>query len=332
MKQDKYTLNRRDFIKGTVVGLTGLSAANLQARDGLRPSGTTKVALVQTDDRVRGVKTCLDLFNYAPVRGKKVYIKPNFNTADPTPGSTHNDTLGQLVKMLHDQGAAEVSVGDRSGPQPTAEVLQTKKLPALASDLDFRLLNFSELGTQDWVLQHPEGIHWQDGFLFARPALEAEYTVSTCCLKTHQYGGVFTMSLKLSVGLVPRKQMRELHNSPAMRKMIAEINLAYRPQLILMDGIEAFVDGGPMEGTRKQADVFLAGDDRVAVDAVGLAVLKELGANEAIMGRGIFAQEQIQRAAELDIGIRSPEQIEFVTEDRASRNYGEKLRAILAKG
>jgi uncharacterized protein (DUF362 family) len=240
--------------------------------------------------------------------------------------------LGQLVKSLHDQGAAKIAVGDRSGPKPTAEVLASKELPALAQDLDFELMNFSELGTQDWVLQHPQGIHWQDGFLFARPALESEYTVSTCCLKTHQYGGVFTMSLKLSVGLVPRNQMRELHNSPDMRKMIAEINMAYKPQLIVMDGIEAFVDGGPMEGPRKTGDVFLAGDDRVAIDAVGLAILKDLGSNESIMGRKIFAQEQIQRAAELDLGIRSPDQIEFVTSDSASRNYADKLLTILAKG
>jgi len=89
---------------------------------------------------------------------------------------------------------------------------------------------------------------------------------------------------------------------------------------------------GPMEGTRKNGDIFLAGDDRVAMDAVGVAVLKELGSNESIMGRKIFAQEQIQRAAELGIGIQSPEQIEFVTSDRASLNYAEKLKTILAKG
>lgn len=332
MRQNPFALNRRDFIKGSVAGLAGLSAAGFNARETSGSIRTAKIALVKTSERAQGVKECLDLFNYAPVRGKRVFIKPNFNTADPTPGSTHNDTLIQLVKAVHDQGASEIAVGDRSGPTPTAEVLQTKKLPALAKDLGFQLMNFSELGTQDWVLQNPRGIHWKDGFLFARPALEAEYIISTCCLKTHQYGGVFTMSLKLSVGLVPRKQMRELHNSPDMRKMIAEINLAYKPQLIVMDGIETFVDGGPMEGTRKRADIFLAGDDRVAVDAVGVAVLKELGANEAIMGRRIFEQEQIQRAAALELGIQSPEHIEFLTPDRTSRNYVEKLKTILAKG
>jgi len=42
----------------------------------------------------------------------------------------------------------------------------------------------------------------------------------------------------------------------------------------------------------------LAGSDRIARDAVGLSILKELGSNRDIMGRKIFEQEQISRASE----------------------------------
>jgi len=35
--------------------------------------------------------------------------------------------------------------------------------------------------------------------------LEAEKVVQTCCLKTHRFGGHFTLSLKNSVGLVAKK-------------------------------------------------------------------------------------------------------------------------------
>ena len=166
----------------------------------------------------------------------------------------------------------------------------------------------------------------------ARPAIEAEYLISTYCLKTHQYGGVFTLSLKLSVGLTPKKLMRELHRSPDMRKMIAELNQPFTPQLLLMDGIDAFVDGGPMKGTVKKGNVILAGCDRVAMDAVGVAILKELGSNDDIMGRKIFEQEQIKRAVELGLGISKPEQIQFITSDKAGLEYARKLKAILARG
>jgi uncharacterized protein (DUF362 family) len=76
----------------------------------------------------------------------------------------------------------------------------------------------------------------------------------------------------------------------------------------------------------------IAGDDRVGVDAVGLAVLKEVGANAAIMGHKIFEQEQTARAVELKIGAESPPQIQLVTGDADSAAYTARLRTILDLG
>jgi uncharacterized protein (DUF362 family) len=233
---------------------------------------------------------------------------------------------------VHDGGAKDIAVGDRSGPTPTKEVFEEKGIFDMAKELNFKPMNFEEFEDKDWISFNPRGNHWKEGFLIARPVVEAEYAISTCCIKTHQYGGVFTLSLKNSVGVAPRKLMRELHGSPDMRKMIAELNLGYKPDLIVVDGIECFVDGGPMTGTKRTANVFLAGTDRVAIDVVGIAVLKELGAKKEIMERKIFEQEQIQRAVELGLGISGPEQIEFVTPDRTSNEYAKKLQSILTQG
>jgi uncharacterized protein (DUF362 family) len=78
--------------------------------------------------------------------------------------------------------------------------------------------------------------------------------------------------------------------------------------------------------------VMIAGDDRVAVDAVGLAVLKDLGSNDAIMGRRIFEQEQIARAVELNLGVSGPAEIELVTADAEGRALAGRLERILAEG
>jgi uncharacterized protein (DUF362 family) len=123
-----------------------------------------------------------------------------------------------------------------------------------------------------------------------------------------------------------------MHRSPNMRRMIAELNAGYRPRLVVLDGVTAFTDGGPSSGERKDANVMIAGDDRVAVDAVGLAVLKDLGANDAVKSRGIWAQEQIARAVELNLGARGPDDIELVTGDAESRAYAARLERILAAG
>jgi uncharacterized protein (DUF362 family) len=334
MRKNDFTMDRREFIKNSALGLASLPAVGLMPFN-LNAKGTSqkvKIALVKTGDRAKGVSQALKLLQFAPLKNKRVFVKPNFNTADPTPGSTHNDTLSSLIRELQERGAREIAVGDRSGPAKTQKTLEVKGIFDMAGKMGFKVVNFDDLPDKDWMLFNPKGNHWQKGFYLARPVVESEYPVSTYCLKTHQYGGVFTMALKLTVGSAPKKQMRELHSSPNMRKMIAELNLGYRPRLFVMDGVDAFVDGGPMTGTAKNANVIAAGCDPVAMDAVGVAVLKELGSNDAIMKTKIFEQEQIKRAAELGLGIASPAQIEFVTADKASEEYAKKLKDILAKG
>ncbi len=303
------------------------------AAEGKTAAGTaTRVALVRSDNRRAGVRKALELMQINPCRGKEVLLKPNFNTSDPTPGSTHNDVLRELLQWLKDMGAKKLSIGDRSGPEPTAQVLQKKGIYPLAAEFAARVLDLDEMGEQGYALIDPPGSHWQKGFLAARAVTEAECIVSTCCLKTHQYGGIFTLSLKNSVGIVPRKNhpyMKELHSSPHQRRMIAEINAAYSPALIVIDGLEAFVDGGPMTGTRKAANVFLAGTDRIAIDAVAVAILKDLGSTREIMEKKVFEQEQIARAVELKLGIASPAAIEIVAADPESESYARKIKQIL---
>ena len=334
-------LSRRDFIKASVTTVAGLAAVpaagsfaarTLSAGEKAAGAGGATIALVKTADRKQGVETALKLLNMPSLKGKRVLIKPNFNTADPTPGSTHNDTLAAIVGELKTRGAGSVTVGERSGPPETKKVMEEKGIFDMAKSLGFGIVNFEELADADWVPFNPPGNHWEGGFFIPRPVVESDVVVSTCCLKTHAYGGVFSMSLKLAVGMTPKRLMRQLHRSPDQRRMIAEINQGYKPGLIVLDGVEAFVDGGPSKGKLVSAGVFIAGTDRVAVDAAGLAVLKDLGSNEAIMNTKIFEQEQIRRAVELGLGVKGPEEIAFVTPDAASRKYAEALTAILTRG
>jgi uncharacterized protein (DUF362 family) len=295
----------------------------------------TKVALVSTENRDEGVRKVIDLIGLKSVRNKHVVLKPNFNTADPTPGSTHNDTLRSLVLVLQQMGTKEITLAERSGPgDSTRSVMEKKGIFKLAQELGFNILNLEELGPEGWAKVEPKKGHWREGFHFPRICLEAESIVQTCCLKTHAYGGHFTLSLKNSVGLVPSKgypYMGELHSSPHQRQMIAEINTAYSPDLVVLDGVEAFVDGGPDRGTKVEADVMLAGTDRVAIDAVGVTILRLLGTTPEVSQGAVFEQEQIARAAELGLGVSSATEIQIVTGDTKSEAMAVQVRDILAR-
>jgi uncharacterized protein (DUF362 family) len=326
--------SRREFL--TCCGIAaGVSAWGMRGGP-IMAGEKSRAALVQTEDRKQGVKALLNALPGNPVKGKHVFIKPNFNTADPTPGSTHNDTLSALVEEAWKMGAKSVAVGDRSYPL-TREVMEQKKVVPILEKLDARVINFDDLKEADWVEFKPRDSHWPNGFRIARPIVESECLISTGCLKTHQFGGVFTLSLKLHVGVVPTSRhgydyMRQLHGSPHQRKMIAEINEPFTPSLVVMDGLEAFVDGGPATGKRVKGNVLWASADRVAADAVGVALLKLLGSNEQIMGRKIFGQEQIARAAELGLGASSASEIELAAVDEKSRGLRDRVAEVLSKG
>jgi uncharacterized protein (DUF362 family) len=329
-------MNRRTFLKqAAAVGGMAWAAPLLDLR--LAAASSARVAFVKTTDRGAGVVRAIDLLGSVSIKGKDLFIKPNFNSADPPPGSTHTDTLAALVRKLRAMGAGPLTIGDRSGMGQTRQVMESRGVFTLGRELDARVIVLDELGPDDWQVFHATGAHWSRGFALPRPALRAAGIVQTCCLKTHRFGGHFTMSLKNSVGLAAKtvpgdayNYMRELHGSPDQRRMIAEINSAYQPDLIVLDAVDAFTSGGPDKGTLVHPGVVIAGTDRVAVDAVGVALLRHYGTTPEVSAGTVFDQEQLKRASELSVGVTAASQIEIVTADAGSEEFAQRLRPLLA--
>lgn len=298
--------------------------------------GTAKVAFVKTTDRATGVRQAIELLGFPSFAGRSIFVKPNLNSADPAPGSTHPDVLHTIVSMLQEKGAFTITVGDRSGMGNTRSVMDQIGIFELAEQMGFNTVVFDELEAEDWILTQPHKSHWKNGFLVARPCLEPDMLIQACCLKTHRFGGHFTMSLKNSVGLVAKRNpennydyMQELHSSPHQRRMIAEINTAYSPDLIVLDGVEAFTSGGPDYGTRVSSQVVLAGTDRIAIDAVGVALLRYHGCQTEVAKGKIFQQDQIKTAVQLGLGVESPDKIQLITPDSESEFYAHEIQEIL---
>ncbi len=294
----------------------------------------SEVLLIKTNDRKMGMEAIYSHYKskFTSFEGKSVAIKPNFNTADPPPASTDIEMIRSMILHLKENQVKSITVAERSGPADTEETMESKGLYKLQEELNFNIINFSSMTDENWVHLKPEKSHWKDGYLFAKPILEADIVIAMACLKTHQFGGHFTLALKLAVGNLPRKlgdYMSELHSSPHQRKLIAEINQSYNPSLVILDGVDAFVKGGPSRGDLVHPHVMLASTDRIAIDAVGVAVLRDLGTTPEVEKGAIFDQEQIKRAVELDLGVKTPEDITIVGFDSQSQEYADHLSSML---
>ncbi len=278
----------------------------------------SKVYIIKTNDRGFGVKELLKQFNLDRLQSKRVAIKANYNSADPFPATTHIDTLSAMVDIIKEK-SANITLAERSGMGGTEDVLEDMRVMELAKKKGFEVTILDHLKSSGWIEEKTQGSHWKQGFLFPKLFRDADITVTTCCLKTHIYGGHFTMSLKNSVGMVAKHNpkdgysyMHELHSSRYQRQMIAEINTAYRPEFVIMDGIQGFSKGGPDTGALIKPGIRIASSDRVAIDATGVAVLRIYGTTSEVSIGGIFEQEQIARAAELGLGASGSEEMEMV--------------------
>lgn len=293
----------------------------------------SKVYIIKTSDRRSGIRELLQQFHLGVLSGKRIGIKANYNSADPFPASTHIDTLSTITEILQEHGA-EVVLAERSGMGNTRDVLEQMGVSGRAAELDFETVVLDDRTGSEWIRE--SGSHWKRGFMFPRVFREVDAIIQTCCLKTHRYGGHFTMSLKNSVGMVAKfdpedgyNYMSELHSSRHQRKMIAEINTAYEPEFVIMDALQGFSKGGPDIGTLINPGIMIASKDRVALDAVGVSVLRIYGTTDEVSRGAVFQQDQIARAVELGLGASGPDMIDVVAINDGAQEICSRIEIIL---
>jgi uncharacterized protein (DUF362 family) len=298
--------------------------------------GIAEVFIAGASDRTIGVQRVLRDIDMSVFPGTEIALKANYNSADPPPASTHIDTLDALCTAILAEKPKKLTLAERSGMGNTRSVLEERGVIALAQERGFSALVLDELDRTGWREVQAPGLHWSHGFFIAGVFARADRVVQTCCLKTHRFGGNFTMSLKNSVGLIAKRVpgvnydfMGELHSSPHQRLMIAEINKFYRTDLVVMDATEGFATGGPDKGKIIHPEVIIAGTDRVAIDAVGVALLRSYGTMHDVMEGRIFDQEQIARAVELGVGVSSAEGIRLFPLDKTAESVAGRIQVQL---
>jgi uncharacterized protein (DUF362 family) len=222
-------------------------------------------------------------FGKALKKTDKILIKPNMNTADPWPGGgTDPRFLDALIKVLQDEGYGNLAVADTCGPWgPTERVIKIvgydsvcKRNGVVLKDWDkmkwmnIRNANAEFLGKfadGDGTVGYPADLQNYDKVIY------------TPVMKTHFLGHI-TMSLKLSVGILHRADRgAHLHNFNHIfvGQQAAEINLPFRPDLVIMDGRRSFISGGPSHGEFVKPGFIVSSGDQVANDVTGIRILQE---------------------------------------------------------
>ncbi len=327
-------LTRRKFTRLSAMAGIGCLGGMQEPQEDI---GQTPVAIVKTANRADGIPRAVELLGDSDFTGRDVYLKGSYNSAHPFPATTHPESLFAAVKFIKSKGGSAITLVERSGMGLTREVME--KLGALERirELGMAFLPLEDLAVKDWAQIDLPDSHWKNGIEGPRFLTKESCVVQICNLRTHRFGGEFSASLKNSIGLIAKHSsidpqhnyMEELHSSPHQCSMIAEVNQIYSPQLLIMDVVQTFIEGGPESGRITNPGIIAASRDSVAVDAVGIAILRHFGAEFPLDRGTVFDQKQIKRSVEIGLGVRSAKQIHLIADDDESRILASRLSNLL---
>ncbi len=328
---------RRDFMKSTAVaGAALVVGAGCEGKEGTEttpihspfddvPVG--QVALARGETAAAAIAKGLALMGgLSFIRpGQVVMLKPNMTGPIPPPDTTSPEVLVALIDACHAAGAGEVIVAERTfGP-----LLTTSSFGATIYGNDMSMLDYVEaagatfrpLDDEPWLEVLPKlAVDYEEPLLIPKILDEVDHFINVPALKTHNLA-TFTMTMKNLFGFIhPDTRNNQVHGHPKndadperMKRMFAQMNLPFSPTLNVMDAIVSRTTGGPMPpGDVVETNMVLFGKDRVAMDAVGLAILKVVGSEPWVEDKPVWDQTQLAEAVKIGIGVSGPDDIVLV--------------------
>ncbi|OGP78130.1 MAG: hypothetical protein A2V86_03020 [Deltaproteobacteria bacterium RBG_16_49_23] len=260
----------------------------------------------------KAVRNAIDLIGgmeKLDVFGKSVLLKPNILDALPSPTTTHPQVVKAVAKILYEYGARHVLIGDMSAffKLPTRKNMDLTSMKLIAEEVEAELVPFEERGWH--CVDLPQGRFLKRVYV-ADALFEVDRIINLPVIKTHR-SATYSIALKNFVGATHFRHRPYLVDRSHWEEVIAELNLAYTPDLNIIDGTRLMVEGGPWKGRAIDANLIIATGDRIAADVAGLGVLKHYSDLPQIRGVDVWEQRQVKRAIELGMGAKGKDEIEL---------------------
>lgn len=233
--------------------------------------------------------------------GMKVLIKPNLLTArrPEQTVTTHPLLIQAICTWLEEHGINDITIADSPGGPFMATNLKTVyNYCGMSSVTGKAKLNF-DTGWQN--------VSCQEGFInrsfnIINVIREADYIINAAKLKTHGMT-MLSAGIKNLFGAIPGLQKPEMHyrypDSDDFARMLLEVAQTVKPQLTVIDAIDAMEGNGPNSGTKRYMGLTLASRDVYAQDWYAAT----------LMGMDPCSVPMLRLASE--IGLFDPEKIEI---------------------
>ncbi len=210
---------------------------------------------------------------------ERVLIKPACNSPYAFPATTDLNVVRTMVEMVRTR-TEHVTVGDSSGMmhKPTKVAFDGMGLTKLARDLDVPLVNFDDY---EWTARHDDRATYLKDVHITSILAQFDRLVFLPTMRTHAWARI-TMALKIGMGCVLLSDRKRMHREH-LEEMLGELNLYFTPDLVILDGRQCFINGGPDSGEIRAPGLLLGGTARVALDTAAVRILQKFGAAQLDM-------------------------------------------------
>ncbi len=231
--------------------------------------------------------------------GMKVTVKPNLLTARrPNQAvTTHPNLILAVAKWLRERGVDDITVADSpAGPYHAANLRTVYGVSGMNALEGAAKLNY-DTGWKE--ITCPEGFR-NRSFNIINPIADADYIINVAKLKTHS---MTTMSggIKNMFGSIPGLQKPEMHykypKQEDFANMLLELAGTVRPNVTVIDAVEAMEGNGPNSGDRRFMGFTLASRDVFAQDYIAAGMMgiepKTVPMLELAVAKGLFSPSDI---------------------------------------
>ncbi len=267
-----------------------------------------RVAIVRGEDAYRTTSEALDLIadGFLKKLTRTILLKPNVLTVDDHGSAvTSPDVCVATADFLTSHGVNEIILAEgttnaKVKPIDTFKAFKNHGYKDYEAKWKMIDLNYDEPGT--WFKIYSPGLDYEVELGIAETVVRNR-TISVAKLKTHDVLGI-TLCLKNMMGSIcaarnaetgevittgpkskaymhgyglksPGKLTVEQNTGPS--KIALAVNLVrlakqIKPDLSVIDGIDAMEGDGPLLGTRKELGLVLASADSLAADIVGSVI------------------------------------------------------------
>lgn len=309
-------LSRRNFLKlGFATAFLSLIGGyrGFKPVDGLPTTSNNSIIVASNglpEELVNGAFESLGGVDHFVSSGDKVLIKPNASFAYGSERATN--TSPQIARAVGNlcfhAGASEVIFADNVLMKPGSVTVKTNGLKQAAEGCGGEFVVLEK--KSDFELVRIEGSTVLEQVEVAKLYNDCDVFINLPVMKHHS-GTYSTVAMKNLMGLV---YDRSAFHRKGLNECIAELSLAIRPDVVIVDVTRALLSNGPKgPGDVKEIGKVVAGVDPVAVDVSCLALGLAMGYKDFSLD-GV-RNRYIDLAAGLGVGDGDPSSVAAKTFD-----------------